>query len=113
MATSGVFCGNKADMLSLVERQLAGITHRDVVAILLAQRAADAKPDRRVIAHHPLCRNRFIDINIPGTSQAQALDPLGHEIARLLMQIRNVSRVEAGAEVARKAAATRREKGRC
>lgn len=84
-------------MLSLVERQLAEITHRDVVAILSAKRTADAESNRRVIAHHPLGRNRFIDIDILGTSQAQSLDPLGHEIARLLMQIRNVSRVEAGA----------------
>lgn len=75
--------------------QLARINYRDVAAILLRERAADSKTSGRIIAHQPLSVKRFIDIQILGTSQAQTFDPLGREVERFLMQIRNSPGVEA------------------
>lgn len=51
-------------------RQLSEITHRDVISILLAKHTSEAKPDRRVVAHHPFAIKRLTDIQILCKSQA-------------------------------------------
>lgn len=94
-------------------KQLEEIKYRDVVVILLRECAAESKPSRRIIAHQPLSVKRFIDIEILGTFQAQSFDPLGREVARFLMQIRNGSRVEAVRSGAGEATEAWWEKGRC
>lgn len=93
--------------------QLERIIHRGTMIILATQHATETKTSRRWIAHHPLGVNRFMNIQILGTSQTQSFDPLGHEVASLLMQIWNVAGIQRVERAAGEAAKIWWEKGRC